>query len=959
MRAFWFLIVTALLVGCSDSTISTNNSPPTALIQSPPDGWIQSVDDTLELRGRVQDIGTANGDLEISWSSSLDGVLFEGLPDDADGTTRLVMDPQTTGTHVITLTTFDEAGANGLDTIEVTFTADAAPGCSITSPSEGAAIDPSTPVLIQAQVSDDITPPEALGIQWFSSADGALSTAPASQSGVASANVTLSAQPHTISLIVTDASGNTCEDAVGVLSNGPPSTPVVAITPEPLSIFTDMRAEIVQESIDPEGGEVSYALRWYLDSVAQSDLIGATVPADRLLRGQVWSVEMTAQDDQGNSALQPGTDIAVVPDTPPGAVAIAVEPAEPTQAQDLQCVVTTAATDPDVGDIVTTSFEWLLDGQPTTLTGALLPFTETAPDEDWTCVAWATDGTLDGPSAQATVSVVEGCSSLETDGVSGHVVVPDDAALRLGSGDFTVEAWIRPDGFANNTDDAALVSKRAAGSDQGWHLGIAVDGTPFWQTGLGSNPRLNANAQLPLDQWAHVALVYDDGSGLGTFWIDGVAAGSGALPSPNPLATGSLLLGEDGAGFSDRVFEGLIDDVRISATARYSLTFLPPTVVNADANTVALWGFEEASGSTVHDVSGAGHDGAVAGAAFSSESTCTLDLAPTQPVVSLDLEHPDDDDTITCTLVLGSVDPEGQPVTYRGEWLVDGVPSGLAFTTFPGVLPDSLTSEGESWTCQVVADDGTRESLPGVDSAWVGSMPVCSLEATDTGADTSALCSFTAPIAGLLRMTVSNPDGSVDGSFSVDMGSFGETWIFTGFKDAAYDGVVVSPWLERDVEMNLSPAMGTLAMTLAYDAEGTSASGTDTLHLDFVYYDELSTAGAVLLLEHDVPSAQSTDPAFPAATGDFTLSAGERLLLEPGPCGSTGIGGHGVYASDDGVIGNDGLSRVETGSNLACANPLRSISLEPGSWTFSLNHEDDFWADNTGDRGLSLYRYLP
>ncbi len=87
------------------------------------------------------------------------------------------------------------------------------------------------------------------------------------------------------------------------------------------------------------------------------------------------------------------------------------------------------------------------------------------------------------------------------------------------------------------------------------------------------------------------------------------------------------------------------------------------------------------------------------------------------------------------------------------------------------------------------------------------------------------------------------------------------------------------------------------------------------------------------------------------------LGAGERLLLEPGPCGSTGVGGHGVYASDDGLVGNDGLTRVETGTGPSCANPLRSISLPPGSWTFSLNHEDDFWSDNTGDRGLTLYRY--
>ena len=951
------LLLVASLVGCNDNVISTNNPPPQALIQSPPDGWIQPVENALELRGRVQDNATANGLIDVSWSSSLDGVLFEGLPDDADGNTLIEMIPVNAGTHVITLTAVDESGSSAVDTVEVTFTADAPPGCTITSPSEGDSIDPAQEVLLQAQVSDDNTAPEDLGVQWFSSADGALSTAPPDEFGVASADVLLSAQAHTISIIITDGVGNTCEDEVGVISNGAPSTPVVEITPDPLSIFEDMRAEIVQDSIDPEGGEVSYALRWYLDDVMQTDLVGPTVPSDRLARGQVWLVELGAQDDQGTMALEWGTDLAVVPDTPPGVLEIAVLPAEPTQSQDLECAITQDTVDPDVGDVVTHVFQWLVDSQPTFLTGSLLSFGETSVGEAWTCVAWATDGTLDGPPAQATVSVEEGCSALQTNGSFGHAVVPDDAALRLDAGDFTVEAWIRPDGFQNNTDDAALLSKRTALSNQGWHLGITTDGAPFWHVSIGANPRLEATEELPLGLWAHVALVYEAATGLATFWIDGDAAGSAVLPAPNATALGNLLLGDDGAGLSDRVFEGLIDDVRLSHAARYSLPFLPPTSVAVDANTTALWSFEEGSGTTVHDVSGAGHDGAIAGAAFSAESTCALDLAPTQPVVSLDLLHPDDDDNITCSLDLPSVDPEGQPVSYLGEWWVDGVPSSLAFATFPGVLPATMTSEGENWTCHVVASDGARESDPAAASAWVGSMPVCTLEVADTGADATQLCSFEAPIAGLLRMTVSNPNGSVDGSFHVDMGAFGTTWIFTGFKDAAYDGVAVQPWLERDVEMNLTPAMGTLAMTLGYDAEGSSAVGEDTLTLDFVFFDELSTTGAIELLSHDVPSAQSTDPAWPAATGDFSLAAGERLLLEPGPCGSTGIGGHGVYASDDGLVGNDGLTRVETGTGESCANPLRSISLEPGSWTFSLNHEDNYWPDNTGDRGLTLYRH--
>lgn len=950
------LALLAALAGCNDTTIGTNNAAPEVVIQSPPTGWIQSVDDTLDLTGFATDLATPDDELEVSWGSSLDGVLFEGTPDD-QGISTFTMIPVNPGTHVITFTAVDEAGASGTGSIEVTFTADGPPGCSITAPLDGDSFDPNRPVLIQAQVSDDITSPENLLVAWFSSTDGPLSTAQPDDFGVASDNVTLSAQDQTISIQVTDVSGNVCEDTIDIISNGPPTAPVVELLPDPPSIFEDLRAEIVQDSVDPEGTEVSYALRWLLNDIPREDLQGPTVPASELLRGQVWRVEVTAQDEAGTMALEPGTDLAVVPDTPPGALEIEVEPAEPTQASDLLCNVTVDAVDPDVGDVVSYEFTWLLDGQPTTFTGPTLSFLETEIGDQWTCVAWATDGTLDGPAEQVTVTIEEGCTALETDGAQGSVIVLDDAALRLDAGDFTVEAWVKPQGFQNNTDDAALVSKRGLGTDQGWHLAITTDGVPFFHVSIGSNPRLDATESLALDEWAHVAVVYEASAGIATMFIDGDPAGSMAMPSPSGAATHNLVFGDDGAGLSDRVFEGLIDDVRISDAARYAANFLPPSVLAADGDTVALWGFEEGAGTLVHDVTGAGHDGTVAAATFSSDSSCDLDLAPSQPVVSLDLDYPDDDDVITCALDIVSVDPEGQPVSYLGQWLVDGSPSGLSFTTFPAQLPDTLTSEGESWTCHVVASDGARDSDPGAASVWVGSEPVCMLEVTDTGTDAFELCSFEAPVPGLLRMTAVNADGSTDGSFYVDMGALGTTWIFTGFKDAAYDGDVVLPWLERDVEMNVTPAMGTLAMTLGYDAENTAASGTDTLFLDFVFHDELTTTGATELLDHQVASADSTNATYPAATGEFTIGSGERLLLEVGPCGSTGVGGHGVYASNDGVLGNDGLTRVETGDPDYCGNPLRSISIDPGTWTFSLNHEDNFWTDNTGDRGLTLYSY--
>lgn len=955
MRAIFLALLA--LTACNDTSISSNNEAPEVVIQSPPDGWVQAVTEPLELRGLVLDRGSATADLIAAWSSSLDGVLGEGTPAPDGTTTHDLVDP-TPGTHVITLTGTDAFGASGSTAIEVTFTADQAPSCSITSPSQSAAVDPAGPVLLQAQVSDDLTDPEDLAVDWSSNVDGQLSTTPPDAFGVASATVSLSANPHTITLTVTDEVGQICEDAVSIATNGAPSQPTVRLLPDPPSILSDLSAVIDVESVDPEGSAVAYAYRWTLDSVVQEHLDGASVPSSELARDQVWQVLVVPEDELGTVGLE-GVATAVIPDTPPGAPTVQVEPAEPTQAEPLECDVEVPSVDPDPADQITYTYAWELDGTPTGITGPVLPFNETSPGDAWTCVVTPSDGTLSGPPGSDTVSVTEGCTAFAGDGVAGSALIPDQAPLRLGTGDFTVEAWIRPDGFTHNPIDAALLSKRAAGSQQGWHLGITAAGVPYFHVSIGANPRLDASEALPTGAWAHVALVFDSASELGTFWIDGQAAGSGPLVQPNSAAAAQLVLGDDGAGGADQVFEGLLDDVRLSDSARYSLEFIPSTALGADASTLARYDFEEGSGTALHDSSGNGYDGFMAGATFSEDSACDLDLAPTAPAVALDLTHPDDGDDLVCSLSSVSIDPEGLPVTYAGQWWVDGAPSGLSFATLPATLASAQTAEGEEWTCHVVASDGLRDSDPGTASVWVGSMPVCSFEVSDPSSDSSTLCAFEAPIDGLLRMTVSNPDGSADGTFAVDMGTLGTTWLFTGFKEEAYAGLAVLPWVERVVEMNLGPALGSVALALAYESDGSGGTGPDTLSLEFVYYDQLSTVGATEIASHTVASADATDANYPASTVDDSLGSGEKLLVELEPCGSTGVGGHGLYASNDGLIGNDGLMRFDTGDPEACAVPLRSIDLPAGSWTFSLNLEDDFWDDNTGDRGLTLYRYTP
>ena len=61
-------------------------------------------------------------------------------------------------------------------------------------------------------------------------------------------------------------------------------------------------------------------------------------------------------------------------------------------------------------------------------------------------------------------------------------------------------------------------------------------------------------------------------------------------------------------------FHGIIDEVRISNTARYSKEFTPASRFESDEHTMALYHFDEGSGDVLKDSSGNGHDGKIVGA---------------------------------------------------------------------------------------------------------------------------------------------------------------------------------------------------------------------------------------------------------------------------------------------------------------------------------------------------------
>jgi len=172
---------------------------------------------------------------------------------------------------------------------------------------------------------------------------------------------------------------------------------------------------------------------------------------------------------------------------------------------------------------------------------------------------------------------------------NNYLTAPANAAFQLGSGDFTIEAWIFPTANAGSSN-SEIISYGASGQLDGWHF-YQVASTNVLSFGLNyAGLIVSSSAALTLNQWTHVAVTR---SGT-TFklWINGVNDGT-ATSSTSQSTNGSDLLYVGTGSYSqgsDRSFIGYISNARVvKGSVVYSSTFTPSTTpLTAITNTSAL-----------------------------------------------------------------------------------------------------------------------------------------------------------------------------------------------------------------------------------------------------------------------------------------------------------------------------------------------------------------------------------
>lgn len=171
-----------------------------------------------------------------------------------------------------------------------------------------------------------------------------------------------------------------------------------------------------------------------------------------------------------------------------------------------------------------------------------------------------------------------GTASLLLDGTGDYISTPHDANLNFGTGNFTIDFWVR---WNNKTGNQMFFDKSVDGNDRWIFYKNDIDKISFSAT-IGGDPKASylSDSALSLSDGTlyHMALVRNGTTML--FFLDGV---SQAVTGSTPVGTnnfgdntGQLNIGVFRDG-STNPLNGWMDEIRVSNVARWTENFTPPT----------------------------------------------------------------------------------------------------------------------------------------------------------------------------------------------------------------------------------------------------------------------------------------------------------------------------------------------------------------------------------------------
>ena len=180
--------------------------------------------------------------------------------------------------------------------------------------------------------------------------------------------------------------------------------------------------------------------------------------------------------------------------------------------------------------------------------------------------------------------------SVYFDGTAGDYLQASDSSLQLGSGDFTVELWIWPDGTSLATN-AGIYTNAVESSGTGGSIRILIDGadeTTLKVMADTSTLITSASGAITVNKWNHVALVRSgSGSNNMTLYVNG--SSSGTATNTTDWNQAYALLGTNIFSSTHYPWKGYIRDARVvSGTAIVPPSGGPTAPLTAVTNTKLL-----------------------------------------------------------------------------------------------------------------------------------------------------------------------------------------------------------------------------------------------------------------------------------------------------------------------------------------------------------------------------------
>jgi hypothetical protein len=185
----------------------------------------------------------------------------------------------------------------------------------------------------------------------------------------------------------------------------------------------------------------------------------------------------------------------------------------------------------------------------------------------------------------------------------------------------TLEAWVKTSADSTSPNYQNIIYRGDT-----WNQGLfcytlrLADGKVRFDLmqSNGAYSGLYGATTVTLNVWHHVAAIYD-GSQMRVY-LDGALDGSQPYTWTPPNISTLFRIGRETYIYAPFNYNGQIDEVRVSAGARYTGNFSAQKHLTADATTKGLWRFD---GQTANDSSGNGNNGTLNGAASYSSDTPT------------------------------------------------------------------------------------------------------------------------------------------------------------------------------------------------------------------------------------------------------------------------------------------------------------------------------------------------